>query len=584
MIPKETIEEIRKKADIVKVVSEYVQLRKRGKNYLGLCPFHSEKTPSFTVSEEKQIFHCFGCNEGGNAFSFIMKIENISFVEAAEDLGAKLDINVPKSTNYELSKGDKDKLFQVTLMAGQYFQTCLNGNDGEIARKYLNQRNITDKTRELFYLGVAPIGWDNLFKHLIARGVSPALIEKSGLILAREGGGGYYDRFRNRLIFPIVDQRDRLVAFGGRSLGDEEPKYLNSSDTQIYHKGETLFGLNLTKDNIKKHKTAIMVEGYFDLITPFKNGVQNIVATLGTALTISQCKLLARYADTIVLAFDADAAGGVAAERSIELLRDQGLKVKVAQLISGKDPDEAIQKSGPAGFSKCIESALPFLEFRIKRILARYNLAEIEARAKALQEIATILGQESDPYIQKEYAKLAASWLKTDADTILATIKRSQHYSYGGRNSLQRMTEKPGSRIEEAEINLIALAAQSKEALETLKQRMSVEDFKLAPVQAIVALIFASDFKDDDSPLHFLLDNLEDEEARRFLSRNIMDKPLGDTENKEKILNDCLMVLNNERQKHKVAGLKLAINQAEKSGQSKEVAKLLVELNNEISW
>ncbi|MBU1026449.1 MAG: DNA primase, partial [Candidatus Margulisbacteria bacterium] len=422
MIPSQLIEDIRNKADIVKVVSEYVPLKKRGKNYLGSCPFHSEKDPSFTVSPEKQIFHCFGCGEGGNAFAFLMKIENISFTEAVSELGSKVGVAVPKTANRGPTKSDKDKYFQIMTLAAQHFADNLKSPAAKGVQEYLRQRNISDTTIKQFGLGFALPGWDNLFKHLVAKGAAPENIVKSGLILRRENSSGYYDRFRNRLIFPIANHRGQVVAFGGRTLGEDNPKYLNSPDTPIYHKGETLFGLHLTKNEIKKNRTAVLVEGNFDLITPFQGGINNIVASMGTALTIYQCKLLARHCDTIVLAFDADVAGGLAAERSVELMRNQGLKVKVANLTGGKDPDEIIIKHGIEAFKKILDSSLPFLEFKIKRIFSRYNLNEIEARAKALKEVAAALSQSKDQFVQNEYAKLAAAGLKTTPENIMAEV------------------------------------------------------------------------------------------------------------------------------------------------------------------
>lgn len=583
MIPSSVIEEIRNKAEIAKIISEYVQLKKRGKNYLGLCPFHAEKDPSFTVSPEKQLFHCFGCNEGGNVFAFIMKIENVSFAEAVAELGLKLGISVPRAGGSQsASRNDQDKIFQVTSLAVKYFQDSLEGKSGEAAQSYLEKRGISSRTRNLFALGFALPGWDNLFKYLISRGVAPALIEKSGLILARESQSGYYDRFRNRLIFPVFDHRNRSLAFGGRSLGDEEPKYLNSPETPLYHKGETVYGLNLSKDEIKKSKTAVLVEGFFDLITPFQAGITNIVASLGTALTVLQCKLLSRYSETVILAFDADAAGAVAAERSIELLRKQGLKVKVAVLTGEKDPDALIQKQGAKAFVNCLESALPFLEFRIRRVLSRHDPKEIESRGKALLEIAAILSQENDDFIQKEYAKFAAPLLKTDPDTILAEVKRKQHYKPGSQVFSRKVTQKPGSKVAEAEKNLIVLATQNREALDSLKKEMKAEDFKLPETRAIAELLFTAEFEESRNLAHFILENLADEGARKLLSRLLLSEHLQQGDKGKEILNDCLNVIKSEHLKNRIEALKLEIKEAEKAGETKKVKELLSALKSEL--
>jgi len=580
MIPSQIIEEIRNKSDIVAVISEYVKLRKTGKNFVGLCPFHSEKNPSFTVSQEKQLFHCFGCGEGGNVFAFIMKTENIGFAEAVEELGSKIGIAVTKPTSSGISRTEKEKIYEVTLLAAKFFRKCFEEDSGKIARDYLDQRGINEKTAKTFGLGYAPEGWDHLFGHLISRGVAPNLIERAGLTLAREGKDGYYDRFRNRLIFPVFDTRNRVIAFSGRSLKDEEPKYLNSPDTPIYRKGETIFGLNLTKENIKGGKAAVLVEGNLDLLSSYQAGITNVAAPLGTALTIIQCKLLARFADTIVLAFDADAAGNVATERSIELLLGQGLKVKVTELKGAKDPDELIRKEGAAALKQAVDSALPFLEFKIKMALARHNLSEIEARSRALREIAGILGREEDAFIQKEYAKIAAKPLKVEPDAVLAEIKRLKFYFRGNEKDLRRVTEKPASRVIEAEKKLIALSVQNKEVLEILKKEMRTEEFSYPETRSIAELLFAADLTKMDNPAHFMLENLPDESAKKFLAKVLVSE---NEENREVMFKDCLQVIKTERSKSRIEALKIDLREAEKAGESKKAAELLLALKNEIS-
>jgi DNA primase len=577
MIPAAIIDEVRSKADIVRIISDYLPLKKRGKNYLGSCPFHAEKDPSFTVSPDKQFFHCFGCQEGGNVFAFIMKIENISFVEAVAELGAKVGVAVPQVKSGDGAKTDREQYYQVTQMAAKYFQ----GQLSQAAKDYLSQRGISDETIHFFGLGFAPAAWDELFKHLVSRGVNPKVIEKTGLALPREGKNSYYDRFRNRLIFPVTDQRGRVVAFGGRALGNEEPKYLNSPDTVIYQKGETLFGLGLTKDEVKKTGSAVMVEGNFDLLTPFQSGIKNIVATMGTALTTSQCKLLARYCDTVVLAFDADAAGGNAAERSIELLKNQGLKVKVAKLTGGKDPDEIIKKSGAAAFKQCLATALPHLEFKLQRILARHNLAEIESRSKALTAAAKILSQEPDDFVRKEYAKQLAATLRTDLETILAEINREQNQQIGIVNQ-RRVIEKPNSKLETAEKCLIALAVQDPAALTFIREQLDLNDLTLPAAKAAAELLLSTDLAKLANPAHFLLENLPDEAAKKFLTAALVSEPLPPTDKQTELLNDCLKTIKQERVKKRIADIKLEMKEAEETGQTTRVAELLSTLNSEI--
>ena len=574
MIPPKIIEEIRSKTDIVAVVSEYVKLRKTGKNYVGLCPFHSEKTPSFTVSAEKQLYHCFGCGEGGNVFSFIMKIENINFLEAVKELGARVGVNVESFEFSKSIKTSKEKLYEVMTIAAKYFRKCLEEKGGERAVNYLKQRGISEEVSKTFNLGFAPEGWDNLFRYLISRGVAPELIEQAGLTLPRQEKSGYYDRFRNRLIFPIMDLRGRTIAFSGRSLDNSDPKYLNSPETVIYRKGETIFGLNLTKDFVKKERTAILVEGNFDLISLFQHGFRNLAAPLGTALTLSQCKLLARFAENIVLAFDSDAAGSLAAERAAELLQNEGLTVKVVNLGSAKDPDELIKISGAEIFRKALSEALPFLKF--KCIFAKHNLNEIEARARALREAAKVLNQEKDPFIQKEYTKFTAHSLQVDFETVLAEIKRQKFYPKWSDRNLRQMVEKPTSKVFEAEKTIVSLALQNHEALTIIKKELKPEEFTYPETKLIAQMLYDIDLKESKDPVHFLLDNIPDESAKKLLTMISVSEI---TANQEIVLTDCVKVIKNEYLTKKIKALKDELQKAEQEGKKEKVAELLSNLN-----
>jgi DNA primase len=573
------IDEIRNKTDIVAVISEFVKLRKTGKNYIGSCPFHSEKNPSFTVSQEKQIFHCFGCGEGGNVFSFLMKAENISFSEAVSELGSRAGIAVEKAAATGISKSEKDKLYEITELAAAFFTKALVSEAGAPARGYLQQRKINDSTAATFKLGYAPEGWDHLFRHLISRGAAPALIEKAGLTLPRENKDGYYDRFRNRLIFPVFDSRGRTIAFSGRSLKDEDPKYLNSPDTPIYRKGESIFGLSQTKNEIKAAKKVVLMEGNLDLLTSYQAGVKNVAAPLGTALTVNQCKLLSRLAETVVLAFDADPAGIAAAERSIELLRGQGLKVKVAELKGGKDPDEIINQAGASALIQMLDSALPFLEFKIRRVLLHHDLSDIESRAHALREIIEILKSESDDFVQKEYAKTAATALKVEPESILSEIKRMRFYRREPNRDMRRNTEKPNSKIKEAEKMLIALALQKKEFFDQLKAELRAEDFILPETRSLARALFNPGLETADNREHFVLENLEGESDRNFLTDILINE---NPEDPATIFADCLQVIKRENVKSKIEAIKLELGEAEKAGETEKASRLLAELKAEI--
>ena len=366
-IPESKIEEIRSTASIVDVISGYVQLRKRGRNYLGLCPFHSEKTPSFTVSEDKQIYHCFGCHAGGNVFKFLMDYEKISFIESVQELAAQLGIDI----EYESSPGaekqsEQEVFYDINTEAAKYFYNNLhNSDEGEIVRKYLQERKIKTQTIKTFGLGYALRGWENFLNFAKENKLDIGKIVELG-ILIKNDDGRHHDRFAGRLIFPIFSPNGRVVAFAGRVLDEREKgaKYLNSPESLIYIKGRILYGLSFAKDEIRKLDKAILVEGYMDLISLFQAGIKNVVAVSGTALTEEQVQLLSRYTKNVVLLFDADTAGIKASMRSIELLLKKDVEVKIAALPGGEDPDSFINNYGKEKFEEIISYAQNFLEYQ----------------------------------------------------------------------------------------------------------------------------------------------------------------------------------------------------------------------------
>jgi DNA primase len=366
-IPENKIEEILSAANIVDVISGYVQLRKRGRNYIGLCPFHSEKTPSFTVSEEKQIYHCFGCHAGGNVFRFLMDYEKISFVEAVQELASQLGITVEyDSTPGDEKQTEQELLYDINTEAAKYFFNNLhNSEEGEIARKYLQERKIKTQTMKTFGLGYALRGWENFLNFAKEKKLDLEKVTELGIVI-KSDDERYHDRFAGRLIFPIFSPNGRVVAFAGRILDEKEKaaKYLNSPESLVYIKGRILYGLSFAKDEIRKLDKAILVEGYMDLISLYQSGIKNAVAVSGTSLTEEQVQLLSRYTKNVVLLFDADTAGIKAAMRSIELLLKKDIEVKIATLTGGEDPDSYINKYGKEKFEETISYAQNFLEYQ----------------------------------------------------------------------------------------------------------------------------------------------------------------------------------------------------------------------------
>lgn len=409
------IEEIKAKLDIADIVGEYVPLKPAGPDRLkARCPFHSEKTPSFMVSRERQIYHCFGCGEGGDLISFVQKMEGLEFPDALRLLAKKANIELP-SYDPKLNSERTGILEALNLAASFYHEVLLHASTSEPARRYLaHDRKLTDETLEQFTIGYAPEAWDSLMLALRKRGVSDAHLVASGLVVRREKGTGVYDRFRNRIMFPIHDPHGSVIGFGGRALSADDPaKYINTPQTLVYNKSAVLYGLDLAKAEVRKQKVAVVVEGYMDCIASHQAGVTNVVASSGTALTEGQVLLLKRYAPTAALAFDMDPAGETAAKRGIAVAWKEGLDVKVISLPLGKDPDECIRKD-PAAWTTAIANAQPILDFYFSRTLDTRDRTKVQDKKEAAKILLPILMLVADSIEQTHYLQKLAQWLNVD--------------------------------------------------------------------------------------------------------------------------------------------------------------------------
>ena len=388
---KDTIEEIKSRSDIVKVISDYIKVQQSGSNYKGLCPFHGEKTPSFYINTSKQIYKCFGCGEGGDVINFIMKIENLEFMDAvkllAKDCGIEINTNMDEQSKIRM---EKIKKFQDinTEAARYYFSNLIK--DKNYGYEYLRKRGLDDKIIKKFGLGYAPKAWTNLMDYLISKGYDKNTLVECGLVTYKENGNKYYDRFINRVIFPIFDYRGNVIGFGGRVLDDALPKYLNSPDTLAFNKKYNLYGLNFARKNIS-NRTMILVEGYMDLISLYQYGIRNVCATLGTALTLEQGKLLKRYVDTVVISYDSDEAGVKATLRAVDILTSANINVKVLNLKDVKDPDEFIRKYGLVEYQQAIENAVHYIKYKIVQCKKNYDLTKDEDRLKFTKESTKII-------------------------------------------------------------------------------------------------------------------------------------------------------------------------------------------------
>ncbi|MCY6484238.1 DNA primase [Clostridium aestuarii] len=489
MISEEIIEKVKEQNDIVDIISENVKLKKAGRNFVGLCPFHHEKTPSFSVSQDKQIYKCFGCGEAGNVISFVMKIRNLPFVETIKYLAEKANIDIDIDDNSKAKRDTNERFYKINVEAAKYYFKNLQYE--KIVIDYLKRRGIQNNTIRKFGLGYAFKGWNNVIKYLKNKGYSELDLLNVGLII-KGRNNSFYDRFRERVIFPVFDYRGKVIGFGGRVLDDSKPKYLNSPETQVFKKGTNLYGLNFAiKDNI--NRTLIIVEGYMDCISLHQYGITNVVASLGTALTSNQAKLLKRYADKIIIAYDADLAGQKATIRGLEILKKEGFDLRVLTVPEGKDPDEFIRNNGKEAFSKLVESSLPFIDYRIKMAKYGLNLKNREMTIKYIHKVAEIISEldpvEKDVYIRKisEETNIKQQAIyDLLSEEIQKNVKITQNM-YTRNDFGQKLYLEPA--YVKAERNLIKIMLQDIENYEYIISVISVEELIIDSHKKIFNLI-----------------------------------------------------------------------------------------------
>lgn len=506
-IPEDKIAEIRDTCNIVEVVGETVVLKKAGKNYAGLCPFHAEKTPSFTVSPDKQMFYCFGCGEGGNVFSFLMKQQGMSFPEAVKMLAERTGISLPTNRPTKAQKrrqSEQEAILEINqLTMGLYRKTFHRDARGQGARDYLHKRGFQSEVLDAFNIGFAPAGWDNLTRYFQRQSLSLDLAEKAGLVARRKQGQGYYDRFRERIIFPIIDPRHRVIAFGGRVLDDTLPKYLNSPETVIYHKSRSLYGLNMAQSHCRTEERVYIVEGYLDVMALYQNGVHNVVGTLGTALTTDHVRALRGYigqSGHAVLVFDSDEAGIKAAHRSIEVFAKEFVEARILVLPPGHDPDTFMMTFGPQAFHEKARKAKGIMPFLIDAAIERHG-SSMEGRIKVLGDVAEAMAAYDDPVARSVYVKYLAEKVDIDEAAVLEKIRQVAAGSRGGAPTAQmrrRPTSEtrplPHSEHGRIERQLVAMMLQFPDILPEVRR------------QNIVSLI-------DDPALRTIARNILEEKA-----------------------------------------------------------------------
>lgn len=553
---------IRERLNIVDIVSQYIPLNKRGKNYVALCPFHSEKTPSFTVSEEKQIFHCFGCGAGGDIFSFVMKQENLTFPDALRLLAEKAGVELKGNRREE----GVEELYEVTKEAMEFYHRyLLSSSDAEIARRYLYERGINEETIERFKLGYAERGGVALPSHLRSIGISIEVAKAAGIVTIR--GGRPYDYLRGRITFPIFDVTGRVVAFGGRVIGEGLPKYLNSPESPLFKKRRTLYGLNLAKERIAKEGHAIIVEGYMDLLVLHQCGIKNVVATLGTALTTEHINELKRYAKVVYPIFDSDEAGRKAAIRSLEIFLNEDVEARAVLLPEGKDPDQFVRERGGEGLREEVRKAVPLFDFYLRETSRGVGLDDLHSKVGFIKGVTETLSKVRDPLLRSLYVKRVAERFQVDESALIAELNRKGKGKGREEGSLPTVREVP---IVEETIIWALLHRYDLTEYHIPSILASFEEVELKRVGELIV----ERIKEGHGEIEALMD-LIDEEVKSRLSRVFLLYNGMDEEEVASIIRDCVRKVKLRRLKKEKEWLKMEIKKVEKEGREDLLLALL---------
>lgn len=601
-IPEEKISETRNAADIVEVISDVISLKRTGKNYLGLCPFHAEKTPSFTVSPDKQIFHCFGCGTGGSVFAFLMKQEGLTFPEAVHLLAQRYGVDIPRQP---LTPGQRDqmqerqRLLTLNRMASEYFRRALDrGTNSPAARSYLEKRGLTRETCDRFGLGYAPDGWDNLLRHLKQKQVPEDLIEKCGLAIPRKSGSGCYDRFRDRIIFPICNLRGEIIGFGGRVMNDALPKYLNSPETPLYSKSRSLYGLHLARSGCRQHAFVFVVEGYFDLIALHQHGIRNVVATLGTALTVEHARVLRGLIGEdgrVILVFDSDEAGMRAAKRGVEVFDNEQVNAHVLVLESGHDPDSFVFRHGSEAFRRAAEKARPAIMFLLETAVEKYGTS-IEGTVRVIEAMTAPLASISNAVERSLYVKRVAERLGIDENDVRQKLRHFfvENQTGDGRKTTLTAGPRPTAfesgldRRHRMEMEIITMMLQVPATLADIRRSNVVEMFTGETMRTVGRGILAAAESTEpvaDSPgaqepagqscwIAAVLDRIADDQTRALVSDLALQPHQWSLEGCRKVIEHFV-----EQRRHRshIQRIDAQIREAEKNRDQEQLDRLLRE-------
>ncbi len=578
-IPENLLEDILGRVDIVEIISSYIPLKKAGANFKANCPFHHEKTASFMVSPDRQIYHCFGCGESGNAFKFLMRHERMEFPEAVESLAKKCGVILPQEDRPEAAQAASlnNQLYKINELAVSFYETNLYGAGGKTALHYLAGRGINPETIKNFRLGLASPAWDGLINFLRSKNASLAHMEQAGLILPKKSGG-YYDRFRERVIFPIADMRGRFIGFGARVMDNSLPKYINSPETPVYTKGRNLFGFNLSKDFIRDADCAVIVEGQLDFMIPFQEGLKNIVASQGTALTQDQIKLLKRYTRNIVMIYDGDTAGETATLRSLDMLIEEGLNVKVVPLPAGTDPDALVRKAGVATLKEKVENAESFFDYKLKVLRGRHQMKDPHGKAKIASEMLATINKFEDAILRGEYTRKLSDQMQIPEQDIAEELHKLKPAVSQEAKQPAPQAAKPAP-INPAEKLLIKFMLEERDLVEKIMQQLSPSDFADARTVKIVEVMRRLTLEGKSISPSVLMNYFSEEDATALVCETMFMPELSE-EGREKAVHDCIARIKVQRLRSRREHLHIQIKSAQSLGDETKLNSLIQEFHN----
>ena len=578
-IPDNIINEIRDRADIVAVISEHVVLKKAGRNFKGLCPFHSEKTPSFSVSSEKRIYHCFGCGTGGNVFKFLMEIQHISFPDAIKLLADRTGVPLPRNASGhhpDPRQKERDALRKLNESATRYFQSLLKNPEGGLnARNYLDSRHFDAEILDRYRVGWSAPTWRGLLNHVQQKSsVTQEQLVQSGLVIQKEDSSNVYDRFRGRVIFPIKDLHGNVTGFGGRSIAEEDqPKYLNSPETLLYQKSETLFGMDQAKNAIRRENQVILVEGYFDQMRAVQHGIEHVVATCGTALTSKQAGVLRNHAETAILVFDSDPAGISAAGKGFDILLEHGLNVKIVVLPEGQDPDSFIHEQGTEKFLEKIRDAKPFIESYIDRLVRETPGKTPADRVEMANQNLPLLAKIKNNVERTAWLEKFTGITGIDDLAFLKELKKA----FSQNQTRLSEPENDSVSLLNLEKHLVQLILSDKETARAILQKLDPGEFSDPTLRTIAQTCRQKIDAGEDLKIDQLLDQTEDPEIKNILSRLGLESLEFDTP--ERTIKECVQKFKNIRLKSKIKDLKLQRLNAANAGQVERSQELGAQLN-----